>query len=211
MNKTHTIQKAPLEGTGRIEAYSDAVIAIVVTLLILEIHVPELVELTSHAAWEGLVHIFPKLVTFLLSFITVAIFWVNHHHFFHAIKKSDGALLWYNNHLLFWITVIPFATAFLGDYPMVPLVVALYAFVLCAGVAAFSLMTWHVFFRSNLLPDTTTMEARTFEFRRSSIGVFVYAAAIPAAFIHPYISFAIFILVPLYYFAPRRIREGAIQ
>ncbi len=206
-----TAQRDPLEGTDRIALFSDAVIAIVITLLILEIHVPELHELTSQAAWHALQELAPKLISFVLSFVTVTIFWVNHHHFFHAIQKSDSALLWYNNHLLFWIAVIPFATAFMGDYPTIPLVVALYGLVLCIGAAAFSLMIWHVFFRSNLIAQTATLAARQSEFQRSLLAVLCYAIAIPAAFIHVYIAFAIFILIPLYYFVPRRIREGAIE
>ncbi len=203
----HRPNDTTLEGTGRIEAFSDGVIAIVVTLLVLEIRVPEIRELTNAAALSALVTIAPKLAGFFISFVTVAIFWVNHHHFFHPVTKSDGALLWYNNHLLFWLAVIPFVTAFVGDYPTIPLVVAVYGFVLFMAALAFTLMSGHVFFRSALLPESISVTTRTLQFRRAGIGVIVYGVSVFAAFVHPYIALAIFVMVPLYYFLPGRIEE----
>lgn len=100
---------------------------------------------------------------------------------------------------------MPFATAFLGDYPMVPLVVALYGFVLFMAAAAFSLMIRFVFFKSELLPGTMSVQARHMQLKRSLVGVVLYGAAVPLAFVHPGISFLIFLVVPLYYFIPRRV------
>lgn len=194
-----------LEGTGRIEAFSDGVIAIIVTILILEIHVPEIHTLTNMGAWQAIIPILPKLAGFLISFVTVAIFWVNHHHFFHPIEKSNGALMWYNNHLLFWLAVVPFVTAFLGDYPTQPVIVALYGFVLFMAALAFTLMIHFVFFKSMLLPESVTPQVRKMQFKRSWIGVGLYGASVLLAFVHPYISLSIFVIVPLYYFFPRMI------
>jgi uncharacterized membrane protein len=137
--------------------------------------------------------------------VTVAIFWVNHHHFFHPIKKSNGALMWYNNHLLFWLAVVPFVTAFLGDYPTLPFVVALYGFVLCMAALAFTMMIHFVFFKSDLLPESITLYVREMQFKRSWFGVGLYGASVFLAFLHPYISLFIFVAVPLYYFLPQRI------
>lgn len=198
----------PLEGTTRIEAFSDGVIAIILTILILEIKVPEIHVLTTRGALEALIPILPKLISFVISFVTIAIIWVNHHHFFHPILKSDSSLLWYNNHLLFWLAVIPFATAFIGDYPTLPLVVAIYGFVLFMATVAFSLMCRHVFFKSELLPPTISLPVRKAEFNHSLAGVLFYGVSVAAAFIHPYISLGIFILVPIYFFIPHRIEEG---
>ena len=194
-----------LEGTGRIEAFSDGVIAIVVTLLILEIRIPEIHQLTNAAALSALIPVIPKLISFAVSFITVAIFWVNHHHFFHPIEKSDGELLWFNNHLLFWLTVIPFVTAFIGDYPTIPLIVALYGFVLFMAALAFTLMSYHVFFRCELLPERISMATRKKQFKRSLFGVFLYGSSVIVAFIHPYLALAIFAIVPIYFFLPQSI------
>lgn len=196
-----------LEGTNRIEAFSDGVIAIIVTILILEIHVPSVLTLSNQGAWLAIIPILPKLLGFLVSFVTVAIFWVNHHHFFHSVKQSDAALLWHNNHLLFWLAVVPFVTDFIGDYSEIPLVVALYGFVLFMGAFAFLLMTRHVYFQSALLPEEFSLSARKAQYRRSWIGVILYGLSVVLAFIHPYISFAVFFIVPLYYFIPRRIEE----
>ncbi|MBP9686863.1 MAG: DUF1211 domain-containing protein [Candidatus Doudnabacteria bacterium] len=198
-------QQEALEGTNRIEAFSDGVVAIIVTILILEIHVPELDAVTNAGALHALVPLLPKLTAFLVSFITVAIFWVNHHHFFHALPKSNGALLWYNNHLLFWLAVVPFATAFLGDYPTLPVVVALYGFVLFMAALAFALMIRFVFFKSSLLPETVTVKVRQWQFRRSLIGVALYGGSAVLAFVHPYVSLAVFVIVPLFYFFPQMI------
>ncbi|MCX6703520.1 MAG: TMEM175 family protein [Candidatus Zambryskibacteria bacterium] len=199
-----------LEGTERVEMFSDGVIAIIITILILEIHVPDITVLTNAGAWEAIVPIIPKLVTFLLSFVTVAIFWVNHHHFFYLIKKSDANLLWYNNHLLFWLAVIPFVTAFLGDYPALPLVVSLYGFVLFMGSLAFALMSNYVFFRSKLLPESVTVGMRKAQFKRSLLGVGLYAASALLAFVSVYISLALFVVVPVYYFLPQLARKKQV-
>jgi len=197
-----------LEGTGRIEAFSDAVIAIVLTLLVLELRVPEIRELTNAGAFAAIVGLAPKLIGFFVSFLTVAIFWVNHHHFFHPVAKSDGPLLWHNNHLLFWITVIPFATAFIGDYPLIPLVVALYGLVLFMAALAFTLMLRYVFFRSALLPESVTPKTRKEELRHALIGVIVYGVSMGVALVYPVLAIIIFIIVPLYYFLPHRIEWG---
>jgi uncharacterized membrane protein len=195
-----------VDGTGRLEAFSDGVMAIVVTLLILEIKVPQISVLTNEAALSAIISIVPKLISFLVSFLTVAIFWVNHHHFFHAIEKTDGTLLWHNNHLLFWITVIPFATACIGDYSTIPLVVALYGFVLCMGAIAFTLLGRYVYFHTDFLPEFVSMEERKKQFRRSRFGAVVYGLSVVTAFIDPHISLAIFILLPIYFFIPESVQ-----
>jgi uncharacterized membrane protein len=205
LNKHSRTPLEALEGTTRLETFSDAVIAIVMTILILEIHVPEIETLTNIGALEALIPILPKLLSFLVSFVTIAIFWVNHHHFFHPIHKSDGALLWYNNHLLFWLTVIPFATAFIGDYPQIPLVVALYGFVLFMGALAFALMGHHVFFKSHLLPDSIPLSERRIQFRRTLVGVGCYGVATGTAFLNPTLALVIFIVIPVYFFIPQRV------
>ena len=193
--------------TIRLEAFSDAVMAIIVTLLILELKIPHLDQPTNAAVVSALIPLAPKFIGFAVSFVTICIFWVNHHHFMHAIKEPDRALLWYNNHLLFWLAVIPFVTGFIGDYPTEPVIIALYGFVLMMGAVAFSLMIYHAFFKGRLIHDHVADELRAKEFRRSRLGVLLYGASVPAAFIHPYISLAIFVILPLYYFLPRQFDE----
>jgi len=159
-------QKVP--STARLEAFSDGVIAIIVTPnLIFEVYVPELGDLSMQSVLTGLIGIAPKFISFAVSFFTVAIFWVNHHHFFQRITHTDWKLLWHNNALLFWLAVVPFTTAFIGEYPTQPLVVALYSLTLCLAGLSFSLMGKYVFFKSNLMPESVPMADRRREWRRS--------------------------------------------
>src|SRR5258706_5537636 len=104
--------------TRRIEAFSDGVFAIIVTLLVLDLKIPDIaVAMTNTVAINVLVHLIPQFLSFLLSFFIVCIFWVNHHHFFYSLKKSDSKLLCLINLLLFWLCFIPFPTPFLGSFP----------------------------------------------------------------------------------------------
>ncbi len=123
----------------------------------------------------------------------------------HGLDTVDRALLWYNNHLLLWLTVVPFVTAFIGEYPAEPVVIALYGFVLAMAAIAFTIMIHHAFFAGKLLHHEVPRVARKKEFARSLIGVTLYGISVPLAFLHPAISLGIFILVPIYYFLPRSI------
>ena len=149
-----------IDGTARIEAFSDGVIAIIVTLLIFEIRVPVLAEISNSAVINALMGMGPKFASFAVSFFTVAIFWVNHHHFFCQIHRSNWKLLWFNNLLLFWLAIVPFTTAFVGDHPTQPLVVCLYALTLCLAALSFSLMGYYVFLKSDLMPDSVSAAER---------------------------------------------------
>src|SRR6185436_4774383 len=105
-------QRPRVSGTSRMEAFSDGVTAIVVTLLVFHLAVPKLHDPTSSELWHELGVLTPKFISFAVSFFTVAIFWVNHHHFMHRVTHTDWKLLWLNNLLLFWLTTVPFTTAF---------------------------------------------------------------------------------------------------
>ncbi len=123
----------------RIEAFSDGVFAIILTLLVWQLRVPYLTENATLGKNLGqLAYIVPKFISFVLSFVFVAIFWVNHHQLYHTVKTADRALLWHNMHLLFWLCVIPFPTAILGDHPAMPLAAMCLGFVLMmAGLTAY--------------------------------------------------------------------------
>ena len=198
-----------LENTSRIEAFSDAIIAIAMTILILEVHVPVLPDTSTASVIQGLVEVLPHFLSFALSFVTLAVIWVNHHTFFHQIRGTDGKLQWYNNHLMFWVCVIPFATAFLGTHPFVPIVVALYGAVMAMMGLAFVLMVRYVFFKTDLLPESVSLRARRMEYRRSWIGVSLYTLSIPLALFMPVLSLILFAAVILIYFLPNPFDEGA--
>ena len=106
-------------GTGRIEAFSDGVIAVIITIMVLELKVPRDTTLTS------LFTVLPQFLAYVLSFIVVAIMWVNHHHLLHAARRADARLLWSNNNLLFWMSLVPFVTAYMGNNHRDPRAVAL--------------------------------------------------------------------------------------
>ena len=197
-----------LENTSRIEAFSDAIIAIAMTILILEVHVPNVGDASTAAVLHGLFDVLPHFLSFALSFVTLAVIWVNHHTFFHNLRGTDGALQWYNNHLMFWVCVIPFATAFLGEHPFVPMVVALYGAVMAMMALAFTLMVRYTFFKTELLPDSITQKQRRNEYRRSWVGVGLYALSIPLAIFAPTLSLILFALVIIIFFLPNPFDEA---
>lgn len=192
-------------GTSRIEAFSDGVFAIVVTLLVLELRVPHLPDgFTSKIAIDELIHLAPKFISFALSFSVIAIFWVNHHQMFHSLEKTDRSLLWYNNLLLFCLSFVPFPTAFIGEHPLSEVPVMLYGFAMFASGLSFNLILLHAIKAKLFLPEISDEVLRE-SVRRARLGPIIYFVSIIAALISVYISLAIFILVPVFYFIPQRI------
>lgn len=196
--------------TSRIEFFSDAVIAIIITLLILELHAPEFgYGATSGEIWSELVHLWPKFASFAGSFVILCIFWVNHHQFFHEVDHADGPVLWLNNHLLFWLCLIPFTSAMLGENHLSPVPVALSGFVLFMAAFAFYLMGRYAFVRSHLVHDLPD-GLRQLQANRSRFGMIAYGLSVPLAFLSVYLSLAVFLLVPIFYFVPRRIFKAVM-
>jgi len=206
MNNKQNPQR--IEGTTRLEAFSDGVIAIIVTLLIFEIRVPALTVLSTAGIMSSLFGLAPKFIGFALSFITVAIFWVNHHHFFLRVTHTDWKLLWFNNMLLFWLAIVPFTTAFIGDYPTQPVVVFLYALTLCMAALSFTLMGRYVFFRSNLLSEAVSVSEREREWRRSWLGTGLYALASVLVFVYIYAALILVVIIPFLFVIPYLLQEN---
>jgi len=134
-----------LPSTTRLEAFSDAVFAIITTLLILEIRVPHLSEITPVAVLLALKPVLPKFISFTVTFFTIAIFWVNHHHFFNHIRHIDWKLLWMNVLFLFSLCILPFMTAFIGDYSDSGMVVAIYSINMVFYGASFTYKGYYAF------------------------------------------------------------------
>ncbi len=197
-----------IDGTGRVEAFSDGVLAIIVTLLIFEVRVPVLPEPTTAGVLAALPALAPKFVSFAVSFFTVAIFWVNHHHFFAHLTHTNWKLLWLNNLLLFWLAVVPFTTAFVGDHPTQPMVVALYGLTLCLAGLSFSLMGWYVFFHSDLLPEALPLAERQREWRRSWLGTAAYGLATALAFLSVPVALGLLAVIPFGFVVPRLLGEA---
>jgi uncharacterized membrane protein len=199
---------AQYPGTARIEAFSDGVMAIIITIMVLELRVPKLAEaFTRDEFWQEMAHFWPKLLTYAMSFIIVGIFWVNHHGFFHSLQKSDGKLLWYNNFMLFWLSLIPFGTAFLGEHPTSPEAIMIFASILAVSAISFPFMGYYAMFQSDLMDDSITTEMRYANLRRSWPGSVLYLIAVLVAPYSIWVSWGIFFIVPVYYFLPRRIGE----
>lgn len=193
--------------TGRVEAFSDAVIAIIMTLLVIELHVPELEYGNIGRNLSSFAHLLPQIGAFALSFVALAVIWVNHHHFFHALKGIDKHLLWHNNHLLFWVCMIPFVTNAVGQNLAEPLVTALYGGVMVMMSIAFSAMIRYAYFRSNLLPLEITLNERCKSMRRSLFGPIIYFIATVLSFFLPWLSIVLYVSVMVFYFLPKRFGE----
>ncbi len=187
-------------GLGRVEAFSDGVIAVIVTIMVLEIKPPENGELAA------LLKLKLALLNYLLSFAVVAIFWVNHRVTLGLVRHVDARVLWANNNLLFWMSLIPFATAYMGQTNAAPLSVAVYAALL--GVTALSFTLLAVVVSTQHKDNDEMMRRRKRGHAKNTFTTALYFLAIPLAFASIQASFFIFILVPLLYFVPEKLTES---
>src|SRR3954466_15316504 len=158
-----------LLGKNRLEAFSDGVVAIIITIMVLELKVPH------DASTGALLHLLPVFLSYALSFLVVAILWVNHHHLLHTMQKVDGRILWLNNHLLFWMSLVPFTTAYMGENHLAPLPVALYGIVLFFSGAAFDMLR-RVIARDEQDPDLAQVHQRANLRNAFSAGLYLLAA-----------------------------------
>jgi uncharacterized membrane protein len=183
----------------RIAAFSDGVIAILITIMVLELKVPHSADLS---ALSGLVPIF---LTYVLSFIVLGIYWNNHHHLLYLTDRITGGILWANLHLLFWLSLMPFVTGWMGENHFAAVPTALYgAVLLFAGIAYYVLE--HTIIR-NQAPNSR-LEAAVGSDSKGKISVALYAIAIPLAFVHQLLSDAIYVIVILMWLIPDRRIEG---
>jgi uncharacterized membrane protein len=189
-------------GKGRLEAFSDGVMAVIITIMVLELKAPHGSDL---AALRPLVS---ELLTYVVSFVYVGIYWNNHHHMLHAATHVDGTILWPNLHLLFWLSLFPFLTGWLSEDPAAPLPTALYGVVLLmAGIA------WLILQRSLVKlsgPDSPLARAVRRDFK-GNLSAVLYASAIALAFVRTWAAEAIYVLVALMWFVPDRRIERAIR
>jgi uncharacterized membrane protein len=184
---------------SRLEAFSDGVIAIIITIMVLELKVPHVAG--RAAALADLEPLVPVLASYVLSFIYVGIYWNNHHHLLHATRKVSGAVLWANLHLLFWLSLIPFATGWMGENRFGAAPTALYGAVLLCAAGA-----WLILQRSILRvhgQDATLARAVGHDLK-GKVSAALYVAAIPSAFLSPWISGTIYVAVALMWLIPDR-------
>jgi uncharacterized membrane protein len=187
----------------RLLAFSDGVIAIIITIMVLELKVPH------GAEWTDLSKLLPVFLSYVLSFIYVAIYWNNHHHLMHTCTHVDGALLWANTHLLFWLSLIPFATGWMGENHFAPLPVAVYGAALLMPALAYYLLQIMIMRAHG---DARSELARALgSDLKGKISPFFYLAGIALAFVNPWISCALYVFVALMWLVPDRRIANAVE
>jgi TMEM175 potassium channel family protein len=180
---------------NRMEAFSDGVLAVIITIMVLEMKPPQGATL---AALRPVVSVF---LTYALSFVMVAIYWNNHHHLLHAIQRVNGATLWANLHLLFWLSLVPFTTAWMGENDFSSSPVALYGMVLLlAGIAYFILVRTLLVLHGS----ASTLAAAIGSDFKGKISIAIYAAAVPLAFVRTWISWTCYVAVAIIWLVPDR-------
>ena len=178
---------------GRLEAFSDGVIAIIITIMVLELKVPHAVELAA------LKPVLPVLLSYVLSFIYVGIYWNNHHHLFQATEQVSGGILWANLHLLFWLSLFPFTTAWMGENHLAAIPTAIYGFVLLMAGLAYYVLERAIIAkqgRESLLALTIGKEWK------GALSLALYLAAIPLAFVSSWIASTLYVFAALLWLIP---------
>jgi uncharacterized membrane protein len=191
-------------GKGRLEAFSDGVFAIIITIMVLELKVPHKPEVT---ALQPLV---PVFLSYVLSFVYVGIYWNNHHHLLHSCGKASGPMLWANLHLLFWLSLLPFATGWTGENHFASAPTALYGFVLLMAAFAYYILQLAIIAAHG--PEAQLKKALGTDWK-GKLSPFAYVIAIPLAFWLPWLSLAIYAGVALIWLVPdkriERVLHGA--
>jgi uncharacterized membrane protein len=179
---------------GRLEAFSDGVIAILITIMVLELKVPH------GSDWAALRPLLPVFLTYVLSFVFIGIYWNNHHHMLHAAEHVDGKILWANLHLLFWLSLIPFTTGWMGENHVDPLPTATYGGVLFISGIAYLILEKTIIASHG--PHSKLAAAIGKSDRKGMISALLYASGVVFAFWRPWLSVAIYIIVALMWLIP---------
>ncbi len=187
---------------GRLEAFSDGVFAIIITIMVLELKVPHGSDLAA------LRPLLPVFLSYTLSFVFLGIYWNNHHHLLQAIHQVNGGILWANLHLLFWLSLVPFTTGWMGEHPFTPWPVAVYGIVLLLAAIAFYILVRTLLAEHG--KDSALAKALGADFK-GKISPVLYVSAIPLAFISSWLSFGIFVLVACVWLVPDRRVEKVLR
>ena len=186
---------------NRLEAFSDGVLAIIITIMVLELKVPHGVEA---AALKPLV---PVFLSYVLSFIYVGIYWNNHHHLLYATKHVSGTILWANLHLLFWLSLFPFTTGWMGENHVAPMPAAVYGFVLLMAAVAYFLLQSAIIRHQGR--DSLVRSALGRDWK-GKLSVVLYLGALPLAYVKPWLAIAVYVVVALMWLVPDRRIERAL-
>ena len=184
--------------TNRLEAFSDGVIAIIITIMVLELKPPHDPNVRS------LVSLWPTFSAYVLSFVIIAIYWINHHHLIHLVTRVDATILWANMNLLFWLSVVPWATVYLGENHLLPFPVALYAMVSTIGAISFFFLRASIA-RHNHEPEFKKLNKKMAQ--KNLIAILIYIGAIGVAFVYVPLALILIALPAAMYFLPERSLE----
>jgi TMEM175 potassium channel family protein len=187
---------------ARLEAFSDGVIAILITIMVLELRVPH------GAEWADLLPIAPVFLSYVLSFVFLGIYWNNHHHMLQLTSRINGTILWANLHLLFWLSIVSFATGWMGENHFAKLPTAVYGCVLLASAIAYTILQQTIIAEQG---PGSRLKAAVGNDRKGKLSGLLYAAAIPLAFVHQGIAEAIYVFVALIWLVPDRRIENHIK
>lgn len=189
-------------GKGRLEAFSDGVIAIIITIMVLELEPPH------GASLAALEHALPVLSGYALSFVYVGIYWNNHHHLFQAVRGINGSVLWLNLHLLFWLSLLPFVTAWMGEAGVATVPVAAYGGVLFMCAASYAILEHRL---AGLHGANASLAQAIGSDRKGWISLVLYACGIALGFVHAWLGLAVYVLVALVWFIPDRRIERTFE
>ena len=186
---------------GRLEAFSDGVIAVIITIMVLDLRAPQ------DGTLSALRSLLPKFLSYVLSFIFLGIYWNNHHHLWQAVKGVNGGILWANMHLLFWLSLIPFTTSWMGEhFSTIP--VALYG-----GVLWFSGLAYYIMVRALLSHhgQDSLLAAAIGNKQKEMLSIYIYTAAVPLAFVAAWISALLYVVVAIMWLVPDRRIETKLR
>jgi uncharacterized membrane protein len=185
----------------RLTAFTDGVLAVIITVMVLEMRPPH------SASFADLAKVYPVFLSYVLSFVYIAIYWNNHHHFFHLVRRVDGAILWANMHLLFWLSVVPFATAWMGENDFAAAPTALYGLALLAPAIAWYVMQSVIIRRQG--PDSPLGRALGRDLK-GKLSPLLYLAGVALSFVSPLAAEGVYWLVALMWLIPDRRVEAAL-
>ena len=187
---------------GRLEAFSDGVIAIIITIMVLELKIPH------GADWEAIRPVVPVFLTYVLSFLYLGIYWNNHHHMLYVTERINGTILWANMHLLFWLSLIPFVTGWMGENHFAPLPTAVYGGVMFAAAVAYFILQRLIIAEQGPHSKLSAAVGRDLKGKLSPL---IYVAAIALAFVNQWVSDALYVLVALMWLIPDRRIESKLD
>jgi len=186
---------------GRLEAFSDGVIAIIITIMVLEMKVPHGADVAA------LRPMLPVFISYVLSYVYVGIYWTNHHHLLHAVDRVNGSILWWNLHLLFWLSQVPFVTGWMGENHFAALPTAIYGCVLLMAAIAYFLLVRAILAHHG--PESRVAKALGRDFK-GKVSVLFYVVAVPMAFVNRWVAGALYIVVAMIWFIPDRRIENRL-